>query len=123
MQNKNKKSVWMFPWGFVESSLIVTAMMISGFLIDLFSVKSTEIKFSYPANIIIITLLLVFLTAVFLIFKKLHFVKWLKSAQLSIVTISWMLLLVLLMGIFKQESNSEGSIINQLYLSNILSSD
>jgi len=120
MQEVNKKTIWMFPWGFAESSLIVTAMMISGFLIDLFSVKSTEIKFSYPTNIIIITLLLVFLTAVFLIFRKSHFVKWLKSARLSIVTISWMLLLVLLMGIFKQEKNSEFIIVNRLNLNNIL---
>ena len=122
MQKRNKKPIWMFPWGFVESSLIVTAMMINGFLIDLFSVNRTEIEFSYPGNIIILSILFVFISVVFLIFKKSNFVKWLQSAQLAIVTISWMLLLVLLMGIFKQESNSEDSIINQLYLSNILSS-
>ena len=122
IQNKNKKPIWVFPWGFTESSLIVTAIIISGFLIDLFSLKRTKIEFSYPGNIIILSILFVVLIVVSLIFKKSHFVKWLQSAQLAIVTISWMLLLVLLMGIFKQESSSEQSIVNQLYLSNILSS-
>ncbi len=122
MRNQNKKSIWVSPWGFAESSLIVTALMVSGFLIDLFSKNRSEIEFPYPINIIILTILFVFITAIFLTFKKSYFVKWLQSAQLAIVTISWMLLLVLLMGIFKQENSSEISIINRLYLSNILSS-
>ncbi len=122
MQKQNKKPIWKSPWGFTESSLIVTALMISGFLIDLFSVKRAEIEFSYPRNLIILTVLFVSLSLVFLIFKKTQFVKWLQSAQLAIVTISWMLFLVLLMGIFKQESSSGTAIVNQLNLSNILQS-
>ena len=122
MQKQNKKQIWKFPWGFAESILIITSLMISGFMIDLFSMNKAEIKFSYPNNLIIIGVLFISAIIIFLVFKKSKFVKWLQSAQLAIVTISWLLFLVLLMGVFKQENSTEFLVVKKLYLNNILQS-
>ncbi len=121
MNNKNKK-IWDKPWGITESCIIVTAFIISGFMIDFFSDGNTVVKVSYPLNIIILCSFFFILTIIYFILKKSYIVKWLQSVSLSVVSVAWLLILVLLAGIFNQEVSSKKNLITNLNINNIFQS-
>lgn len=116
------KRLWDYPWGFAESAIIVSAIMLSGFLIDIFSINKQEFSIAYPLNIIILSILYLILSLLYLIFRKSEFLKWMSSAQLAIVSIAYLLILVLLMGLFIQGSNTGNFFVTRLHFNNILKS-
>ncbi len=119
---QKNKSLWFYPWGFIESVIIVSAIMLSGFLIDVFSINKQELFIAYPLNIIVLIILFFTLSSIYFIFRKNEFLKWLSSAQLAIVCIAWLLFLVLLMGLFKQGSKTDNFLVTRLHFNNILQS-
>jgi len=115
----NKKQIWQFPWQFKESLIILSTAIIISFILDYFAKNSTVIKPVFPYNIYIILTIFIFETLIYIFFKKTNFIKWLQSSFLAISTIAWLFILVIIMGIFEQNSQKEG-LIHDLHLNNIV---
>ncbi len=115
----NKKQIWQYPWQFKESLIILSTAIIISFILDFIDKSNTILKPVFPYNIYILLAIFVFDTLIFISFRKTNFVKWLQSGYLAISTIIWLFILVIIMGIFEQNNQSEGLIYN-LHLNNII---
>jgi len=116
----NKKRIWDYPWQFAESFIILSTAVIIAFFFDFITESSNSLTLSYPTNIIT---LLTFISSIFIcyfVFKNTEIIKWLRSGQLAIATIIWLLILVILMGIVGQDTKETNLIINKLQLNNIV---
>jgi hypothetical protein len=116
----NKKRVWEFPWQFTESFIILSTFIILSFFLDFITQNNTAIKLNFPTNIYVIVSFITVVTGINIFLKHSEIIKWLRSGKLAIVSIIWLLILVLVMGIIEQDNSSNNSIINKLNLNNII---
>jgi hypothetical protein len=119
-KNKSKTKLWDFPWGYRESFLIAVFMLLTGFVIELFTGGGVSMP-TWPVNIAIILVFIIYFILVH------HFIKhplvtWLSSVPAAIASISVFTLMVLFMGFIPQGSHQEADLLEKLGLRQITSS-
>ena len=119
-ETQNKKNTWEYPWQFIESIIILSTLILLSFLFDYITDSHKNATLSYPVNIFVIIGFISSIIISFFIFRKTEIIKWLRSGQLAIASIIWLLILVVLMGIIGQDSINTSTIINKLQLNNIV---
>jgi hypothetical protein len=117
---KVRRSLWEASWGYVESFLIGTGLMITGFFIELFIVKSGDFTISYPFNVYFLIGYSILLVVLFKWFNQTQIIRWLTNVPASIASIVLVTFLVMIMGIIPQIP-SENNFITNLGLNRITS--
>lgn len=118
--HKLQHNLWEFPWGYVESFLIYTGLLITGFLMEIFFPLKTNTGIVFPYNLFILGGIIFFIILLQLLFKKQLFVKWLCSVHAAIIAMIFITFLVMIMGVVPQ-IKTESAIIQQLGLNSITS--
>ncbi len=124
VQTKNqlsKRKLWVFPWKYNESFIISIGLLIIGFLLELFSNGKGFNSPIWPANIIILLSLIIYIVFTN-IFIKHPLIKWMGSVPAAISAIVIFTLLILLMGFIPQNKASSSMLINKLGLNHIVQS-
>lgn len=117
---KVRRNLWEAPWGYVESFLIGIGLMITGFFMELFIVKSGDFAISYPYNLYF---LIGYITVLFVLYKWFNhtqIIRWLTKVPASIASIVLVTFMVMIMGIIPQIP-SENNLITNLGLNRITS--
>lgn len=94
------------PWGYTGSFVIVSGLVLVGFVIELAFTGQQVVAPHRPYNIIMLYASVSLLVAVHVFFRKRLFVKWLSSIPCSISAVVAYALLALLMGFIKQDDES-----------------
>lgn len=118
--HKLQHNHWEFPWGYVESFLIYTGLLITGFIMEIFFPLKTNTGIIFPYNLFILGGIISFIILLQLLFKKYPFVKWLSSVHAAIISMLFITFMVMIMGIVPQ-IKTESVIIQQLGLNSITS--
>lgn len=100
--HKNQHNLWDFPWGYVESFLIYTGLLLTGFLMEVFFPLKTSTGIVFPYNLFILGSIVLLIISLQLFFKKQLFVKWLGSVHAAIISIVFITIMVMIMGIIPQ---------------------
>ncbi|MGV8963927.1 MAG: cytochrome c biogenesis protein ResB [Candidatus Saccharimonadaceae bacterium] len=100
--NKNNKSIWERPWGYVEGFFVSIGISFSGFLLQI-AIGNLQLQaFQYPVNLIVgivfITILLLFH---FLFFKS-YIINWLSTVYAAVPALVVLLSIVVILGIVPQ---------------------
>ena len=77
-------------------------MAIAGFLLQILRGPVRWPSVSSPVNIILITVFVIFILAAFMFRKKVGFFGWLGSSSAAVPSVSWTLILMVLMGLTAQ---------------------
>ena len=95
-EKKTKRSVWQFPWSYIESFFIAVGLMLVGFILEYFSGGTITQLPSYPVNLF---LLLAFVSYLLLtqIFVKGPVMNWLSSVPAAMAVMTVFTFLILLM--------------------------
>jgi len=117
----NKKSIWQYPWGYRESFIIASGLLILGLVMNYF-IKFSNLTISWPINIWFGFFFIIILLFSQILFKKKSFVKWLSSTPAAISAIITFSFLVLLMGLIPQKNENVNSIIFKSGLTEITNS-
>lgn len=117
----NNKAIWQYPWGYAESFLIATGLMILGFIMNYF-LKLSVVTISWPINLYTGIGFTVFIISLHVFLKNKPFIKWLSSAPAAISSICVFAFLVLLMGFIPQNTNVDNGFIYNIGLTNLTSS-
>lgn len=116
--HKNQHKLWDYPWAYVESFLIYSGLLITGFMMEIFFPLKTVNGIIFPYNIIILLGIVASIIILHLFFKKSRFVIWIGSVNAAIVSIIFIFLMVMLMGIIPQIKTTS-TIIQMLGLNSI----
>lgn len=111
--------MWKFPWRLTESLFFGFGLLLTGFLIEIFSPVEI-IAPSFPYNLIALLLLAGILILCSVFFKKKPFIKWLSGINSAISSIVFFTSLTVLMGLIPQLP-TDNKIIYNLGLNRITS--
>lgn len=100
--HKFQHNLWDFPWGYVESFLIYSGLLITGFMMEIFFPLKTNTGIIFPYNLFILAGLFLLIIILQLFLKKQAFVKWLGSVHAAIISIVFITFMVMIMGIIPQ---------------------
>ena len=120
--NGKCKPVWIFPWGYRESFIIATAILVVGFALEWVTPGEGLSAPSWPWNGVIGAILLLIPAALHFLIPKNPLVQWLSRIPASMGAIAAVVLTVLLMGLFLQGQPSGISWIDRLGLTRLTTS-
>ncbi len=107
MTNETKKRLWLTPWGYPESILVILAMVLAGYALQI-SLSNVDFNYlSWPVNGIVggILILLILILAIPLGTKKA--VLWFSGVTFSVSLLGVLLALTIIMGLTPQVKVSE----------------
>jgi len=116
-KNKSKTNLWQYPWGYRESFLIAVFLLMTGFVIELFTGGGINMP-AWPVNIAVIIVFVIYFILVHHFIKH-PLVKWLSSVPAAIAAISVFTLMVLFMGFIPQGTAHDMDILGKLGLRQI----
>lgn len=97
------KRMWSAPWGYRESLVLVTGLILAGLALQL-TIGPFDVYLLYWPGNLIVAGGLVLLTLAGLVFKKSRLIRWLSSVQLAVALLAGLLLFSLIMGFLPQLS-------------------
>ncbi len=106
----SKRELWKFPWGYAESFIIATGLLITGFLIEAATKGRGVIKPQWPYNLLTGLLFAGILLLIHGLFRKHALVRWFSSIPACISSISLFSLMALMLGIVPQNGSGQGII-------------
>ncbi|MBT3303207.1 MAG: hypothetical protein HOD63_08750 [Bacteroidetes bacterium] len=121
MIENSKKKLWENPWGYKESFIISIGFLIIGFVLEVISGSKGVSAPSWPVNIVIILIFMVYIVLCSLYIKH-PIIKWLSSIQATVSAVSIFTVLVLLMGFIRQEDQGATGLVKSLGLSHVAQS-
>lgn len=98
-----KRVFWQFPWGYGESLIVVSGLLVVGFALELSSPLDLQLL-REPISRILGAALLLICAFAGLVLPNNRLVRWLGSVQLSVALIAGLLVLSLIMGLTPQLS-------------------
>ncbi|MBI9038158.1 MAG: cytochrome c biogenesis protein ResB [Bacteroidales bacterium] len=120
--NKNKKrKTWQSPWGYLESFIISSSILIIGFIIEFFSGDNLLKLPAWPVNLILIVIVISYIIIVQKFFKT-SIVKWFSSPPAAISAISILTFLILLMGFIPQNNEASDGFVKMIGLTHVTTS-
>ncbi|MDZ7743041.1 MAG: cytochrome c biogenesis protein ResB [Bacteroidota bacterium] len=118
---KKRRKMWQYPWGYRESFAIGFALLIIGFLIELFSPADAIYLPRWPFNMILIVALIAYIIISYRMVQH-PVMKWLSSTAAAIASISIFTILVLMLGFIPQSDETGGSLLVDLGLTHVVKS-
>ncbi len=107
--------IWQKPWSFKEGIVISSGILVIGLLLNGFTSFHFKLP-SWPWNIILGFLYLLYIVLMHIFLRRKYFIQWLSSVSAAISAIVLFLFIVLLMGLIpQQEIKSGGKDFLQLY--------
>jgi hypothetical protein len=100
-KNRKARRIWQFPWGYSESFMITTGLMLVGFMLEFFSAGNIVQLPAYPLNLILLAAFIGYLTLT-QIYVKGPVMTWLSSVPAAIASMTVFTFLILLMGFIPQ---------------------
>ena len=115
----NNKKLFKKPFAYKEAFLFVGVFPVVGFIIELFSDSKGIVMPTAPYNIhILLAVVLVIIFSYLFLLKK-SFFKWIATVPVSIATITYTSIIVLLMAFIPQNEQAVGSFANKLGLAHL----
>lgn len=97
-----RRKIWQFPWSYQESFIIAFSLLIVGFLAEYFSpTKAIQLP-SYPVNLFVLLIFIVFLVLT-QIYLKNPIITWFSSVPAAMSAMTVYTFLILFMGFIPQE--------------------
>jgi len=121
LEQSIKKKIRKFPWGYAESFIIATGLIVTGFLIEYFTKGKAISPLSFPVNIIAGIIFPSTLALLYFTNRRTAFVKWLTSVPAALSSITAFSVLVLAAALIPQ-TRSETAMLNELALTHITGS-
>ena len=115
---KVQRNLWESPWGYVESFLIGTGLLFTGFGLEIATPEKLTMAPSFPYTIFGLIGYVLLLIILYRWFLNTPLVRWLSKVPASITSIVLLTFLVMIMGIVPQIP-SENSTITNLGLNDI----
>lgn len=122
LENKVKKKLWHFPWGYRESFLVAFEILLFGMIIEVINRGHGISKLVFPVNIFIGLALIAAVLITGTQFKRQAVVRWLSSVPAAVSSISLFAFLVLLQGFIPQNQSSKPDILTLLGLDHVKNS-
>lgn len=116
------KILWQSPWAYNESFIIAGTLIFLGFIIEIIFQEQQVPVPPRPYNLIILFASVTFLVLVHFFFRKTALVKWFSSIPCSISAIISFAVLVLLLGIIRQEGEGQPQWMQRLGLNHLKNS-
>jgi hypothetical protein len=118
----NHRKLWKSPWRYKEGVVISLGLFILGLAFEWVFYPQYIKAPSWPLNIVLFTILPLFLILISLFFKKNALIQWLQQVPAAISSIILYTFVVLLMGFIPQTDEVVPTIIQKLGLTHITSS-
>ncbi len=120
--SENRKPVWVFPWGYRESFLIASSILLTGFALEWVTPGDGLSAPSWPWNGMLGLVLLLIPVALHLTAPKNPLVMWMGRIPASMGSIAAVIMTVLLMGLFLQGQPSGIGWVDRLGLTRLTTS-
>ncbi len=119
-QKAEKRSLWVFPWGYRESFLFLFGVMFMGYALQFFS-GSIQAP-AFPINLIALSILALLIGALHFGARQTSIVLWLRSVPFALSAITGLLLQSLVMGIVPQSNTNTHNPHDTFGLTDVMSS-
>ena len=120
--NKKTKVLWQVPWGYAESFLIATGLIIIGFLLEYTIQGTNEGNIRYPLNLILGAIFLIILPGFYLAIRGSNLLRFLSGVPASVGAITMLTLLVIVMGVTPQVPIQEDNFVTKLGVNQLTTS-
>lgn len=94
--------MWKNSWGVKEGIMTCVGLIFIGLIIHLLTGEINWDSFAWPLNIFIATIYLIMLIAMYLLRKKIYFIRWAMSYKAAVPSLITVVIITLLMGMIKQ---------------------
>ena len=101
--------MWKNTWGVKEGIMTCGGLIAIGLILHLFTGAVDWSSFAWPLNICILTVYVVVLIMLYILRKKLYFVRWTMSYNAAVPSLIAVVFLTFLMGMIKQMPSSVSS--------------
>ena len=115
----NNKKIFKKPYGYKEAFILVGLFPLIGLIIEIFSKSEGIVIPRSPYNIQILLGIVLIVVASHLFLSKKPFFKWIATVHVSIVTIGYTTILVLLMAFIPQEEQMATGLVKTLGLAHL----
>lgn len=119
---KKKKALWEHPWGYIESLVIASELLIFGFIIEFITGGTGISPISMPANLYLMVGFALLLIVLRLFSNTNPIIKWLSGIPAAVSSIIAFGVITLLMGFIPQSTTEESSFISIIGLSHLKNS-
>jgi len=119
--SKNAKKLWSFPWLYRESFLFTFFLLLTGILIEVITPAPGIHVSGFPYNMFALMIFITTLVFLRFFYRKSQLVKWLTSAPAAISSICLLSVVILLLGLLRQE-NQPGSILTAIGFTHVKNS-
>lgn len=99
--------MWNKPWKLTEGFVFVGGLILTGLILQLSVGGINWEKVSYPLNVILLFVYLIFLIILFLFRKKVYLFRWMNCYTAVVPALVWTVVLTLAMGLVKQISEDQ----------------
>ena len=120
MGNENKRKTWTQPWSYREGTIIIIAILLSGFALQAASSGIVLRLAGFPWNLLSGMVFLAILAVLFVLWQKHPVMKWLGGVKAALPAILGFTFLVLLMGFVKQDVQPQSALSRFFGLTNIV---
>ena len=110
MSDKNNRKIWTHPWSYREGTIITSALLVLGFILQALSSGVILRSAGFPWNLISGLIFLILLITAFVIWQKHPVMKFLGGVKAALPAILGFTFLVLLMGFVKQDVEPKSSV-------------
>ena len=100
-----KKKLWNTPWNYPESFLVVFALLIAGYALQISFGNINFHLYRWPVNGFLGGLLLFIILALGILFQKNHIVRWFSGVHFAVSLMSALLVHTIIMGLTPQISS------------------
>ena len=96
--------MWIKPWKLTEGFIIGSGLVLTGLLLQLTVGPIDWSTFAWPVNLIVLVAFLAIALTAHLLRKRVYACQWLGSHDAAITSISWAVVLTLIMGLTRQSA-------------------
>lgn len=119
--DKPSKKPWSFPWKYKESFLFALLLLFTGVLLEVITYDRGINVPAFPHNMFALMIFVITLAFLHFFYRKSLIVKWLTSVPAAISSICLLSVVILLLGLLKQE-NQPGSVLTALGFTHVKNS-
>ena len=120
MGNENNRKTWTQPWSYREGTIVTSAILLLGFVMQAASGGMVLRVAAFPWNLVAGLVFLALLISAFLLWQKNPIMKWLGGVKAALPAILGFTFLVLLMGFVKQNVEPKSPLIKLLGLTHLV---
>lgn len=120
MSNENKRKTWTQPWSYREGTIVTSAILLLGFVMQAASGGMMLRVAAFPWNLVAGLVFLALLISAFVLWQKNQAMKWLGGVKAALPAILGFTFLVLLMGFVKQDVEPKSALVKLLGLTHLV---